>query len=212
MLRGVSLRLRPGESLAIMGANGAGKTTLLRLAAMLMTPTGGRATWFGGATPPGPAIRRRIGFVAHESLLYDSLTLRENLVFFAGLYGIAGGRVPQILEQMGLESLGARRVRMLSRGQRQRANLARALVHDPDLLILDEPFTGLDRDARARLALQLRADARGRALLWSTHNAEDLQAVADAAVILRDGRLIEARLTGAGPETSADASLSEAPA
>jgi heme exporter protein A len=206
VLRGVSLRLRLGQSLAIMGANGAGKTTVLRVAAMLMAPSGGRAAWFG-MTPAGPAIRQRIGFVAHESLLYDSLTLRENLEFFAGLYGVARGRVPSILEQMGLESVGDRRVRLLSRGQRQRANLARALLHDPDLLILDEPFTGLDRDAHARLALLLREDAGRRAVLWSTHNVEDIRAVANgasgAAVLLQNGRLTEAPPgPGSGPQAT----------
>lgn len=159
VLRGVDLRVRAGETLAILGANGSGKTTLLRLIATLSSPTRGSVAWFGESSAPMPEIRRRIGLVPHESLLYDALTVEENLKFFGGLYDLAPQRVESALDEYALRPLALRRVRVLSRGQRQQVNLVRALLHEPDLLILDEPYTGLDVGAADRLTATLRASA-----------------------------------------------------
>jgi ABC-type multidrug transport system ATPase subunit len=191
VLRGVTLRLRRGERVAVVGANGAGKTTLLRVAAGLVRPRSGSAVWFG-RHPTHTSVRARIGFVAHDSLLYDGMTLAENLRFFAALYGVPATRVGAVAAATGLEPLLARDVRVLSRGQRQRANLARALLHEPELLVLDEPQTGLDAAARAQL-LALLDDARERrAVLFATHDAADVAALADRALTIADGRVREA--------------------
>ncbi len=190
VLRGVDLHLGVGETVAVLGANGSGKSTLLRLAATLIAPTRGRVVWFGQAAAPPSAVRRRIGLVPHESLLYDNLTVEENLRFFAGLYGVDGSRVGAMLAATGLVALRARRARILSRGQRQQVDLARALLHDPELLILDEPFTGLDLDAAQRLAAMIRDGASGgRAVLFATHDPAEARQLAAGAGVLRDGRL-----------------------
>ncbi len=190
VLRGVDLRVRGGDTVAILGANGSGKTTLLRLVATLSTPTRGTVSVLGRTAAPLADLRRRIGFVSHESLLYDSLTVEENLRFFAGLYGLPRDRVASIMAEMALQPIAPRRARVLSRGQRQQANLARALLHDPDLLILDEPSTGLDLDATARLTALLRDRAtRERTIIMSTHDVAEARVLATGAVVLLDGRL-----------------------
>jgi heme exporter protein A len=190
VLRGVDLRVGTGETVAILGANGSGKTTLLRLIATLSAPTRGTVSLFDRTSSPAPDLRRRIGLVSHESLLYDSLTVEENLRFFAGLYGLPRDRVGSIVAEMALHRLVGRRARVLSRGQRQQVNLARALLHDPDLVILDEPFTGLDLDAAARVTATLRdRTARERTILFTTHDLAEARALASGAVVLMDGRL-----------------------
>ncbi len=192
VLRGVDLRVRTGETLAILGANGSGKTTLLRLIATLSSPTRGGVVWFGEPSAPLPEIRRRIGLVPHESLLYDALTVEENLRFFGGLYGLAPSRVESALDEHALRPLALRRVRVLSRGQRQQVNLARALLHEPDLLILDEPYTGLDVGASGRLTSTLRACAsRGCTVILTTHDPSGAGALAADVTVMLDGRLTE---------------------
>ncbi|MGH2405551.1 MAG: ATP-binding cassette domain-containing protein, partial [bacterium] len=166
VLRGIDLRVRVGEIVAVLGANGSGKSTLLRLAATLAAPTRGSVVWFGQPQAPPPAVRRRIGVLPHESLLYDGLTVEENLRFFAGLYGVPSARVEPAMISAGLALVRGWRARILSRGQRQQVDLARALIHDPELLILDEPFTGLDLDAAQRLAAMIREGAGRRAVLF----------------------------------------------
>ncbi len=190
VLRGADLRVQAGDTVAILGANGSGKTTLLRLVATLSRPTRGTVSVLGRVAAPCADLRRRIGLQSHESLLYDSLTVEENLRFFAGLYGLPRDRVSSIMAEMVLKPLAPRRARVLSRGQRQQVNLARALLHDPDLLILDEPFTGLDLDAAARLTALLRDRAtRDRTVIMSTHDPAEARALATGAVVLLDGRL-----------------------
>ncbi|MDI6771063.1 MAG: heme ABC exporter ATP-binding protein CcmA [bacterium] len=192
VLRGVDLRVRAGETLAVLGANGSGKTTLLRLIATLSSPTRGSVTWFGEPSAPLPEIRRRIGLVPHESLLYDALTVEENLKFFGGLYDLAPERVESALDEYGLRPLALRRVRVLSRGQRQQVNLARALLHDPELLILDEPYTGLDVGAADRLTATLRASAaRGCTVILTTHDPDGAGALGADVTVMLDGRLTE---------------------
>lgn len=192
VLRGLDLRVRAGSALAILGANGSGKTTLLRLIATLSPPTRGSVAWFGDPSASLPEIRRRIGLVPHESLLYDALTVEENLRFFGGLYDLAPGRVESALDEYTLRPLALRRARVLSRGQRQQANLARALLHEPDLLILDEPYTGLDVGAADRLTGALRASAaRGCTVILTTHDPTEAVALSADVAVMLDGRLTE---------------------
>jgi ABC-type multidrug transport system ATPase subunit len=191
VLRGVDLRVRAGQAVAILGANGSGKTTLLRLVASLTAPTRGTITLFGRQVPSREA-RRRIGLVPHESLLYDNLSVAENLRFFAGLYGLPGDRVAARMADASLAPLAGRRARVLSRGQRQQVNLTRALLHDPDLLLLDEPYTGLDVTAAARLTDLLRAErGRGRTLMLSTHALSEARVLDAEVAVLLAGRLTE---------------------
>lgn len=189
VLRGVDLRVRTGEVLAVLGANGSGKSTLLRLMASLVRPTRGTVALFGRDPHTSPELRGRIGYLPHHSLLYDSLTVEENLRFFAALYGVARARVRAVLDASGLRSLARRRVRILSRGQRQQADLARALLHDPALLLLDEPFTGLDVDAATRLGAAIRDAAGVRTVVFATHDPAEARRLATGAAVLAAGRL-----------------------
>src|SRR5262245_23297101 len=145
VLQGISCRIGGGEVVGIFGPNGAGKTTFLRLLATLLQPSGGTLRLFGQA-PHEPAARRRLGFLGHESFLYPDLTPIENLTFYGRAYGLSQleERITRALEQIGLHDWGNTPVRTFSRGMEQRLALARALLHEPDLLLLDEPYTGLD--------------------------------------------------------------------
>lgn len=165
-LRGVDLRVMPGESLVVFGPNGAGKTTLIRILSSLSRPTSG-TVHIGGLNLATHAdgIRRYLGVVSHAPLLYDSLTAEENLRFFAGLYAMADPepRIDALLEQVGLANRRGDLVRTFSRGMVQRLAIARALLHDPAVLLLDEPDTGLDPQAAEMLHGLLVALSRGAA-------------------------------------------------
>jgi heme exporter protein A len=182
-----------GEAVALLGPNGAGKTTLLRLCATLLRPTQGTVRVLGlDAATHGAAVRRRIAVLGHESWLYSDLSARENLRFYARLFGIAdaSARVAALIDRLGLEGWSHRPVRVLSRGLLQRAALARVLLHEPELLLLDEPFTGLDLEARDWLCDVLRdAHRRGVTLVMSTHDVSHGLALCTAAVILARGRI-----------------------
>ncbi len=207
VLRGVTLNVAAGEFVAILGANGAGKTTLLRILATLSRPDAGSLA-IGGADAlrhPGQA-RRRIGFVSHHSLIYGDLTAAENLRFYADLYDVGHGGdaapVPaRIEEALGRVNLAARAhdlARAFSRGMLQRLTIARALLHDPELILLDEPFTGLDQaSARALSELLRTLAAGGRALVMTTHEfSRGLDGVTRAALI-HGGRIADECAGGA---------------
>lgn len=187
----VSLAVAAGEVVCLLGPNGAGKTTLIRMAATLARPSSGVLRYRGVELKKAtPAARGWIGFASHQSLLYPELTVAENLRFHRRLHG-ARADVGELLETHGLSAVADVPARHLSRGTAQRATLARALLHQPDLLLLDEPFTGLDGAARERLAaLVLAARERGAAVLAATHEVDLGLELADRAVILHRGRVI----------------------
>jgi heme ABC exporter ATP-binding subunit CcmA len=192
VLRGVDLTVGAGETLLIAGPNGAGKTTLLRLLAGLMRPTAGEVHVLGRRlTNADPDARRPLGLVSHQSLLYDDLTLQENLAFAARLYGIPRPRDAALaaLTAVGLSARSADVPRQLSRGMVQRAAIARALLHDPSVLLLDEPFTGLDAPASARLrVLMTERAAAGCAIVVVTHQLADAWDLATHVAVLAGGR------------------------
>ena len=176
VLRGVDLDVKTGECLALVGPNGAGKTTLLRIIAALTKPTAGTVLVAGtdlegGAIP----VRRQIGFLSHEPLLYGDLSAEENLRFYGQMYDVADlrERISFMLRQVGLERFRHDLVRTFSRGMKQRLSIARALLHDPPVLLLDEPYTGLDRRSAVMLDAVLQdAGANSRTVLLTTHNLE----------------------------------------
>jgi heme exporter protein A len=192
-LGGLTVSVESGAAVALLGPNGAGKTTFLRLCATLLRPTAGKLQLFGlDAANHGPAVRRRLGVLGHESLLYPDLTPTENLLFYARLFRVVGGaaRVGELIERMELHGWAHRPVRTLSRGLVQRCALARVLLHRPELLLLDEPLTGLDFDARATLAEVLREEhRRGTTLVMSTHELAAGLDLCTSALVLTRGRL-----------------------
>jgi heme exporter protein A len=189
----VSLECRAGEILGLLGPNGAGKSTLLSILATLLAPSAGDVR-YGTKTAgdAGPPLRSRLGFLSHDLYLYPELTARENLVFFARLYGLAsvGDRVAAALDRAGLTARQDDLVSGFSRGMRQRLALERSLLHDPRLLLLDEPFTGLDDGSVAALVARLqerRAD--GRIIVVVTHDLDVAERLLDKVAVLKDGRL-----------------------
>ncbi len=203
VLAGVDLVVEGGECVALLGANGAGKTTLLRVLATLLRPSGGRLRLFGEDAASRPAaVLRKIGYVGHESACYVDLTARENLAFYAELYGVtdADERVAELVEWTGLGSAARRPVRTFSRGMTQRLALARALLHRPELLLLDEPFSGLDPQATSTLDALLRdLRAAGHAIVLATHDVPRAAALASRVVMLHRGRI---DWDGSGGETA----------
>jgi heme ABC exporter ATP-binding subunit CcmA len=194
VLRGVSLTVPTGATVALLGPNGAGKTTLLRILATLARPSAGEVTIDGlDLRRDAQAIRGRLGYLGHQPLLYDELTAGENLDFFARMYGVKDrqARVDALLERVGLRQKGRDRVRDLSRGQTQRLALARALLHDPRLLLLDEPDSGLDEQGVALLEEILRERlAASQTTIVTTHDLTWGLRVADRTVALLAGRVM----------------------
>lgn len=191
----VTLSVQPGEVVALIGPNGAGKSTLLSLLAGLLVPDQGEAFIDGElAHVEGGGPRRSLGFLAGDTALYGRLRVVEQLRFYGGLFGLEGGRldgrVNEVLEQFALVPLAARRCDALSSGQRQRVNLARVFVHEPKVLILDEPTTALDVSSqRVVLDVIARAKAEGRAVLFSSHGMAEVEEVADQVILLEQGRV-----------------------
>jgi heme exporter protein A len=187
----VDLEAGEGSLVAVLGPNGAGKSTLLRCLAGLALPSAGSIEIRGERAERG-RLRARVGLVAHATFLYGELSVRENLVFAARLHGVADprGRAEALLAEDALGEWAERRAATLSRGLAQRAALARARAHDPPLLLLDEPFTGLDPRSAERLAARLRAlRERGRTILLVSHDLARVAELADQAVVLRGGRV-----------------------
>ena len=196
----VSLTLRAGEVVGLLGPNGAGKSTLLGLLATLITPSAGSVRYDGRTAADAAAgLRGRLGLLSHELRLYPELTARENLDFFAGLYGVpdAADRVSAALERARLTDRAGDAVQGFSRGMRQRLALERTLLHEPRLVLLDEPFTGLDEGSCRALAArlgELRADRR--LVLVATHDLDLVDGIVDRAVVLRRGRVSELAPSG----------------
>jgi heme exporter protein A len=178
VLRGIDLDLTRDATLVVTGPNGSGKTTLLRICAGLALPSGGSLEL--------DADRGRLGYLGHESLLYRDLTALENLDLYGRLYHVAERRerIGMLLERFGLWEVRGERVASYSRGMTQRLALCRVLLHDPELLILDEPYTALDGDGAALLDRELRALRDGRALLLSTHDPARVEPLATARLAL----------------------------
>ncbi|MGQ9814270.1 MAG: heme ABC exporter ATP-binding protein CcmA [Candidatus Roseilinea sp.] len=201
VLRGVSLSARPGEVVAVLGANGAGKTTLLRMLSTLGKPDGGRLSVAGIDALQHPnRARRLIGFVSHQPLVYPELTGYENLLFYARMYGVdeqpssinrqSSTDIEALLRRVNLHMRAHDLARTYSRGMLQRLAIARAMIHDPALILLDEPFTGLDQTSARNLSAMLRELAQaGKTLVMTTHEfGRGLESVT-RAVLLRGGRI-----------------------
>jgi len=206
-LDGISFTLERGRTLVIFGPNGAGKTTLLRVLAGLVRPTHGSAGVEGG--------RRAIGWIGHQSQLYGHLTVQENLRFWGTLYDVPARdlerRTGELIIRLGLEARAGQQVRTLSRGETQRAAIARALVHDPAVLLLDEPFTGLDRLAAEELGRVLgELAARGRATVLVTHDVKEGTELASDVAFMRAGRFVAFGPRGSRDATALTAAYREA--
>jgi heme exporter protein A len=201
-LNKVSFTWRAGELVALIGPNGAGKSTLLSIAATLLKPSSGQV-FYGtrGVADTGRTLRGRIGLLAHDLFIYPELSPAENLAFFARLYGVANAAaaVDEALSRANLSDRRDDPVGTFSRGMRQRLAIERALLHSPRLLLLDEPFTGLDDAAVLATRSRLRAarDA-GAIVLVTTHDLEAIEPIADRAVVLASGRLTAVEAGGAG--------------
>ena len=192
ILRRVDLRVRLGETLAILGPNGAGKTTLIKLLSGIMRPTGGQILIHGLAQKDHfRDARAHIGVVAHHSYLYSNLTAMENLVFYARMYGVEKHeeRITTVLKQVGLEAHRHARFSTFSRGMQQRLSLARALLHRPSILLLDEPETGLDQQGLNAMWEILRHEEAERTIVFTSHSFERTLAVCDDVIILAGGRI-----------------------
>ena len=193
-LAGVDLTVEQGEFVALVGPNGAGKTTLLRVLAMLTRPTAGTVRIAGlDPSQAGEAVRRRIGFLSHRTLLYDDLTAEQNLRFYARMYDLreAAARIDELLERVGLAARRHDLVRTYSRGMQQRLAVARVVLHGPQVLLLDEPYTGLDPQAAQALSdLLAELAGEGCTILLTTHNLERGLAVGNRVVVLASGRVV----------------------
>jgi heme exporter protein A len=186
-LKDVTVSLEPGATLAVLGRNGAGKSTLLRILATLLRPHAGEVLLFGEPLPRrGFAVRGRLGLLAHEPLLYRELTARENLRYHAQLHGVDGERVEQVLRAVKMDRRADEPVRLLSRGMVQRVAIARAVVHDPALLLLDEPRANLD-PAAGELVEPLIGRGSKAARVLTSHDPQAALAEADYAIGLSDG-------------------------
>jgi len=194
---GVTFALAAGESMALFGPNGAGKTTLLRLLAGLLRPTAGSAVISGSEARGDAHVRGRVGLISHQTMLYPALTALENVEFAARLHGVESPREASLaaLERMGIAARQASLVKTLSRGMQQRVSIARAIVHSPAVLLLDEPYTGLDASGAAVLSSMLHELRRaGASMLVVTHNVSEGLAVATHATVMLGGRFASTEL------------------
>jgi heme exporter protein A len=199
VLRGVDLDLRQGEFVTLLGPNGAGKTTLLRILATLARPTSGTVELAGILLKDArPSIRGLLGVISHQTFLYEDLNALENLRFYGRLYEVPEltRRIEEVLVRVGLERRATDRVRTYSRGMQQRLSIARAILHNPPVLLLDEPDTGLDRQASEMLGgliRELAIDGQSRTVLMTTHNLERGLVMSDKIVVLAAGKIVAER-------------------
>jgi len=194
-LNHITFRARAGSILGLLGPNGAGKSTLLAILATLLQPTTGSVR-YGAIQAGAAALRGRIGMLGHDLFLYPELTARENLRFFSALYGASdpGAAADRALGLAGLDDRGDDPVSSFSRGMRQRVALERALIHGPRLVLLDEPFTGLDEASVGSLVTRLRALREGGAIVvLATHDLDVAEGLFDEVVFLRGGRMLDTR-------------------
>lgn len=195
VLKQVDLSIERGNFVALLGPNGSGKSTLLKLISSLTKPTSGEIFVGGWQIPTeAAAVRAQIGMVSHKVLLYENLTARENLEFFAQLYNLhpneQGSRINSLLQEVGLGKRADSLVRTFSRGMQQRLSIARALLHEPHVLLFDEPYTGLDQDAAAVLdGLLKNAHAQGHTIVMATHQLERAARLADRLVVISRGKI-----------------------
>lgn len=193
VLRNLDFEVAQGEFVALLGPNGAGKTTFLRILSSLSRQTLGAVQIAGYALPhQAAAVRRKLGVVSHQPLLYGDLSAQENLIFYARMYGLRGyeQRLNEVLELVGLASRRADLVRTFSRGMQQRLAIGRAVLHDPEVLLLDEPHTGLDQDACEMLDTVLtQVAARGRTLVMTSHDLARVSDLASRFDVLTRGRI-----------------------
>jgi heme exporter protein A len=197
---GVTVRIEAGERVALLGPNGAGKSTFLRLVAGLTKPTSGNLTVHGREYGPGTrSLRRTVGFVAHETMLYENLTARENLAFHARLRGLPASRADEVLERVGLDHRATGFPDEFSHGMRKRLSLARAALDRPPIFLLDEPFAGLDQ-ASIRTLLELLED---RTVVFATHDFERALDTCDRLLVLARGRVAADLDTATLPDVDA---------
>ncbi|MBI4295668.1 MAG: heme ABC exporter ATP-binding protein CcmA [Chloroflexi bacterium] len=194
VLRGIDLVIKPGESVVIFGPNGAGKTTLIKVLATLLKPTSGNVRMAGFDLRTDAAqIRRKIGLVSHQTFLYDDLTVLENLKFYGKMYDVPNldERVTDIVARVGLTSHAYSQARTLSRGMQQRLSIARAVIHNPSIVLLDEPETGLDQDATVMLGEMLASMNGGQStIIMTTHSLEYGLRMGSRIVIIAQGKVV----------------------
>ncbi|SES42115.1 heme ABC exporter ATP-binding protein CcmA [Salipaludibacillus aurantiacus] len=203
ILRGVNLKVNKGEAVAVLGTNGAGKSTWLKIVAGLLKPSSGEIFLKGQPRKKDDFEQQKVlGYLGHQSFLYDAFSPVENLKFFARLYHISSPdtRINKLIEDVGLAYFKHEPVRSFSRGMIQRLAIARAILHKPEILLLDEPHTGLDQQAVSlfnRLLLDLKAE--GVTIIMVTHDFQQISTVCDRAVVLRKGRIAEDELIRGRP-------------
>ena len=198
-IRDLTFEVRDGECLALFGPNGAGKTTLLRVLAGLLRPTRGTARVAGVDLPGGAGARAVVGLISHQTMLYAALTALENVEFSARLYGVPDPRAAAVraLDRMRLAERADSPVRSLSRGMQQRVSIARAIVHNPRVVLLDEPYTGLDEVGASALSDALQSSrSAGAALVLVTHHLSEGLALATHTAIMRDGQFVQYEARG----------------
>jgi sodium transport system ATP-binding protein len=196
VLRGVSFEAQAGEIFGLLGPNGAGKTTTLRLICTLLSPDSGTVEVLGFSTRTTPGeVRRRIGVVTADIGVYPRLTARENIEYFARLCGLSGGeltrRVETVIERLDMGSFAKQRAESMSSGQKQKVAIARAIVHDPEVLMFDEPTSNLDVLASKEVReFMVEAKGRGKCVIFSTHVMHDAERLCDRVTIIHHGRVI----------------------
>lgn len=194
-VQGLTLEIRRGEIFGLLGPNGAGKTTTISMATGLLNPDAGSVDLDGRGSPAHPAVRALVGVAPQSLSLYDEFTARENLRFFGRLYGLVGAdlnrRVDALLERVGLADRADSRVKTFSGGMKRRLNLAVAVIHDPPLLLLDEPTVGVDPQSRNALFELVQAmRTEGRTIVYTTHYMEEAQKLCDRVAIVDHGRVL----------------------